>query len=124
MSKSGAGGISSGWNEESGKPSDEETGHGAYSRVEKSIQFGHVLHEEQNDDTRKHTTERGGRSRFPGEDPKNEQSTKTAGEQSHDLEPLVEDAFSWIDRKQQGRTCSDRSKDDRRSACEKEFLRG
>ena len=122
MSESGSRNISAGWKEESGKPPDDETGHGAYAGVEKGVQFGRVLHEEQDDDTRKHATERGGRTGFSGEYSKNEQSTETTCKQSNDLKPLIEDAFGWIDRKQQGRASSDDSKHDRRATCEKEFL--
>ena len=124
MSESGSRKISWGWEEESGKPTDGETSHGAYSRIQQCIQFGRVLHKEKNDDTRKHATERSSRSWFSCEYAQNEQSTETTCEQPDDLQPLIEDAFSWIDRKQQGRTRSDDSKDDRRTTCEKEFLRG
>ena len=122
MSESGSRKISSGWKEESGKPPDGETGHGAYSGVEKGVQVSRVLHVEQDDDTRKNTTERSSRPGFSGEYSKNEQSTEATCKQSDDLKPLIEDAFSWIDRKQQGRAGSDDSQHDRRATCKKEFL--
>ena len=108
-------------NRDPGDPAGEETGRGSDACVEKCIEFGEVLDQQQDRHAAQHPDDGGCGSRSPGEDTEYEQAAETAGKETDDLEPLVEDAVRRVGGENQSGNGPQGSEDDRETASQEQF---